>query len=166
MTKTRWLNGVTDSMDMSLSKVQELVMAREARRAAVYGVTKSQSRLSNWTTTNVTRRILWPTPITVPLTHPHLPKFLFSFQCSICDIQTLFKISVLFLLCELCIWTHWLSAQKNINKWLLNEWRCLVLYFSDAAVKCKEMVENSPFSRDKEKNPILDLPDLHWKCVI
>ena len=47
MTKTRWLNGVTDSMDMSLSKVQELVMAREARRAAVYGVTKSQFRLSN-----------------------------------------------------------------------------------------------------------------------
>ena len=56
--RRRWLEGITDSMDLSLSKFWEMVKEREAWHAAVHGITQSQTRLSDWTTT-ILHKLIW-----------------------------------------------------------------------------------------------------------
>ena len=66
-TRMRWLDGITDSMDVSLSELREMVMDREAWRAAIHEAAKIRTQLSDWTELNWTKLITWITALSNPV---------------------------------------------------------------------------------------------------
>ena len=115
----RWLDGITDSMDMNLSKLQEMVKHRDAWRAAVHGVTKNRTLLRNWTATNQSQWKFW-WPLNFPW--PPLRKSLNYAPC-----RKRSSVYFSWFMCTICVWELWkiLKSPKLKKKSVRASWESL-----------------------------------------
>ena len=111
--RIRWLDGITDSMDMSLGELQELLMDKEAWRAAFHGVAKSQTRLSDWTELN------W----TEGTEHEHAPIYI--------PTNSAWGLPFLHILCKQVFVVFLIKAILTGVRWYLTGLICIFLMISD-----------------------------------